>query len=180
MVTLLFSYYWRVSLLKDSPENTPYSIILMWISAVLLAVIMVIQWVFSDVVFGDDISITVMCAISLILSFFIYTYALLFVTGYAARFVQTITCLFVIHAIIHILASPLLLLDPYLSQANLKNPLLLFIGVIYLFVTLGLSVWQFVIAAHIFKYALNTTAIQSVLAAFGLIAVNILTVSLWR
>jgi len=56
----------------------------------------------------------------------------------------------------------------------------LVIGVFYLFITLGLSVWQLVVTAHIYKYALNTTSIQSVLAAFGLIAVNVLTVSFWR
>lgn len=180
MVALLFSYYWRVSLLKESPENTPYSPLLMWGSAVLLALIMVIQWTFSDLIFGEDISIALMCAVTLIFSFFFYSYAVLIFSGYVSRFVQTITCVFVAHIIIHVLASPLLLLDPYLAHANLKNPLLLFVGVIYLFVTLGLSVWQFVIAAHIFKHALNITAIQSVLVAFGLVAVNILTVSLWR
>ena len=51
---------------------------------------------------------------------------------------------------------------------------------IYLFVTLGLSIWQFIVTAHIYKFALNTTPIQSVLAAFGLVAVNVLTLSFWR
>lgn len=51
---------------------------------------------------------------------------------------------------------------------------------IYLFITLGLSIWQFVITAHIYKFALGTTPVKSVLAAFGLVAVNILTISFWR
>lgn len=91
---------------------------------------------------------------------------------------QTATSLYCISIIIHILVIPLLIIAPYLSLANLRNPLFLFIGILYLFLSLGLSVWQFVITAYIYKFALNITAIQSALAAFGLIAVNILTISL--
>jgi hypothetical protein len=180
MMKLIFFYYWRICLLKESPENTPYSLFLMGLSAILLALILIVQWQFSDSVFANDFSTTLIAASSLILSYILYTYALLFFRGVRSRLVQTLTCLFATRIIIHILASPLLLLDPYLSHVHLKNPIFLFIGVIYLFITLGLSVWQFVITAHIYKYALNTSAIQSVLAAFGVLAVNILTVSLWR
>ncbi|BCA95802.1 hypothetical protein TUM19329_21630 [Legionella antarctica] len=129
---------------------------------------------------GNNFSITVIASSSLILSYILYTYILLFVRGFTPRLVQTLTCLFCVRIIIHCIASPLFLFDPYLAHIHSKNPLFLFIGVIYLFVTLGLSVWQFFITAHIYKYALSTSAIQSVLAAFGVLAVNILTVSLWR
>lgn len=180
MIKELFYTYWKVTVFQETPDNTPYSHFLMGLSTLLFIILMMIQWNFSDVEFSDDLSIITLTAASLILSFIIYTYGILFFRGFASRWVQTTTCLFFTHIIIHLLATPLFILDPYLSQANLKNPLLLFVGVIYLFITLGLSVWQFVVTAHIYKYALNTTAIQSVLAAFGLIAVNILTVSFWR
>ncbi len=180
MIKLIFFYYWRICLLKESPENTPYSRFLLGLSAILFATILIIQWQFSNGIFGRELSTTLMAASSLILSYIFYTYALLFFRGVSSRLVQTLTCLFCARIIIHIIASPLLLLDPYLSHIHLKNPLFLFIGVIYLFITLGLSVWQFVITAHIYKYALSASAIQSVLAALGVLAVNILTVSLWR
>lgn len=176
----ILNYFWQLSLLKANPEQTPYSQILMGFSAITLGFIMCIQWMISDFDANYDFLNTAFTSISLVLSYFIYTYVVLFFRGLASRWVQTITDLFCTHSIIHLLASPLVILAPYLSQANLKNPLLLFIGVIYLFVTLGLSVWQFVITAHIYKSALDTTSMQSVLAAFGLIATNILTVSLWR
>ena len=180
MIKQLFFYYWRICLLKESPENSPYSRIFLALSAILLAFVLVIQWQFSDVLFADDLLTTLMAALSLIVSYVIYNSIILFFRGLSLRLVQTLTCLFSTRIIIHILACPLLLVDPYLSHANLKNPHLLFVAVIYLFITLGLSIWQFVITAHIYKYALSTSAIQSVLAAFGLLAVNILTVSFWR
>ena len=119
-------------------------------------------------------------SLSLVFSFIIYTVALLFFKGLKTRAVQTVTSLLYVHCIIHLLALPLFIVDPYLTQANLKNPVVLFIGVFYLFVTLGLSIWQFIVTAHVYKFALNCTPIQSVLAAFGLVAVNVLTLSFWR
>jgi hypothetical protein len=180
IIKLVFFYYWQICLLKGSPEHTPHSRFLLGLSATIWAFLKIVQWRFSDIVFAYDLLTTLLCVISLILSFIVYNYAILFFRGVSIRLVQTLTCLFCTRIIIHILACPLLLVDPYLSNANLKNPLLLFIGVLYLFVTFGLSLWQFVITAHIYKYALSTSAIQSVLAAFGLFAVNILTVSFWR
>ena len=177
MIHLILDRYWDICLLKESPENTPYSIIRIFLSGVLLALIMVIEWNFSYFNASLDIGANLLVAISLILSYVIYTYIILFLRGLTPRLVQTVTALFYSSVIIHILVAPLLFLAPYLSQSHLKNPLLLFLGVLYLFLSIGLSVWQFVITAHIYKYALNTTPIQSVLAAFGLIAVNILTVS---
>jgi hypothetical protein len=180
MIKKISSYYWQVSTLKDSPANTPYSIVLMLLSALLFISIMTIQWSIADLEFFDESLEILLTALSLALSFAAYSFVLLFFKNLGSRFVQTITCLLFAESIIHLFAIPLFIMDPYLQQANLKNPIFLFIGVIYLFTTFGLSVWQFVITAHIYKYALNTTATQSVLAAFGLIAVNILTISLWR
>ncbi|MDR3441430.1 MAG: hypothetical protein P4L65_00255 [Legionella sp.] len=177
MMHLILERYWAICLLKESPENTPYSISRLFMSGVLLALIMVIEWNFSYLTASSDLGTNLFIATSLILSYVIYTYIILFIKGLAARLVQTVTALFYISIIIHILVTPLLFLAPYLSQINLKNPLVLIIGVIYLFLSIGISVWQFVITAHIYKHALSITPIQSVLAAFGLIAVNILTVS---
>lgn len=180
MIKLIFYYYWQVCLFKESPENTPYSFFLLGLSACLLILLMVIQWQYSDRVFSEDLFLTLLAAISLILSFIVYSFVVLFFRGVRGRLVQTATCLFFTYFIVQILASSLFLLDPFLLGTDLKKPLSLFIGVIYLFITLGLSVWKFVITAHIYKYALSTSSIQSVLAAFGLLAVNILTVSFWR
>lgn len=176
----LFLIYWKLVQFQEVPENTPYSHFLVVTSALSLFIILTIQWSFSDFDFSNDLLLTAFIATSLVLSFIIYTYAILFFRGLSSRLVQTITCLCSGHFIIHLLASPLFLLDPYLLHTNLKNPLILFLAVIYLFVTLGLSIWQFVITAYIYKYAMNISNIQSVMAAFGLIAVNILTVSFWR
>ncbi|HAU0988979.1 TPA: hypothetical protein JBH71_14245, partial [Legionella pneumophila] len=41
---LLFSYYWRLSLLKETPENSPYSVFLLVVMCILFSIIMLIQW----------------------------------------------------------------------------------------------------------------------------------------
>lgn len=176
----IFSYYWGVSLLRNSPENTPYSIPLLVISALIFTIIMTAQWSLSDFDFSDDLLLIFMAGISLVGSFTIYTALLLYFKGLPNRIVQTTTSLFYAHSIVHVLAMPLFFIDPYLNHANLKNPIFLFIGILYLFITLGLSIWQFVITSHVYKHALSTTSIQSVFAALGLIAVNVLTLSFWR
>ncbi|WP_454782528.1 hypothetical protein [Legionella sp. WA2022007384] len=178
MLHLIFDRYWDICLFKDSPENTPYSISLMVLSSILLVLLITLEWDYSFFNSSEDLINNVFISICLVISYIIYTYLALYFKGLTSRLVQTVTSLFCINIIIHILVVPLLILAPHLSLPNLKNPLLIFVGILYLFFSLGLSVWQFVIIAHIYKFALNTTAIQSVLAAFGLIAVNILTVSL--
>lgn len=178
MLQLIFDRYWDICLLKESPENTPYSISRMVLSGILLALLMTIEWDYSNLNSSEDLINNAYISICLMISYVIYTYFVLYFRGVTSRLVQTVTTLYFINIIIHILVIPLLILAPYLSQIHLKNPLLMFIGIIYLFLSLGLTIWQFVITAHVYKYALDSTAIQSVFAAFGLIAVNVLTVSL--
>lgn len=179
IIKQLFFCYWNLSLLKNSPENTPYSMPLLVFSAVLLSVLLSIQWSYSSFVFADDLLLVFCASVSLVCSYFIYTAAILFFKNLKARLVQTLTSLLFTQSVVHVLAMPLFIIDPYLTQNNLKNPVFLFIAVLYLFATIGFSIWQFIITAHIYKYALNTTPVQSVFAAFGLIAVNILTLSFW-
>lgn len=179
MKQLIF-YYWRVTSLKESPENTPYSYALLAIASVLLALILTLQWHMISV--PADYVMELVIALSLVCSFIGYTAFVLWSRGFSCRIVQTVTSLLMAHSFIHFLATPLLLFEPYLMQehVNLKNPLFLLIAVVYLFITLGLFIWQFVVTAHIYKFALSTTPIHSVVAALGLLAVNVLTLSLWR
>ncbi|KTD60663.1 hypothetical protein Lsan_1954 [Legionella santicrucis] len=178
MLHFIFDRYWDICLLKESPENTPYSISRMVLSGFFLALLIMIEWSVTSFKSSNGMVNSALISFCLIISDVIYTYLVLSFKGLAARLVQVVTSLFFINIIIHILVIPLLLIAPYLSQIHLRNPLFLFLGIIYLFLSLGLSVWQFVITANIYKFALNLTMIQAVLTTFGLVAVNILTVSL--
>lgn len=178
MFHLIFDRYWDICLLKESPENTPYSISRMVLSGFFLVLLIMIEWNVTSLKSSNDMVNSVLISFFLIVSDVIYTYLVLSFKGLTARLVQVVTSLFFINIIIHILVVPLLLIAPYLSQIHLRGPLFLFLGIIYLLLSLGLSIWQFVITANIYKFALNVTMIQAVLTAFGLVAVNILTVSL--
>lgn len=176
----LLSNYWRICLLKESPENSPYSTELLCFTLFLFTLVLTLQWRLSEYNFSSNLIQSLVVSLSFALSFILYTAALLFFKKLKSRIVQTINCLLFVYSIIHIVALPLFLIEPYLTPDNLKNLFFLFIGVLYLFITLGLSIWQFMVTIHIYKFALNLSPIQSVLAAFGLVAVNVLTLSFWR
>ncbi|TAL62363.1 MAG: hypothetical protein EPN84_06610 [Legionella sp.] len=173
-------YFWQLSLCRENPKNSPYSLGLMLFCGFLLLILLVMQWWLSDFEISADLLFVNLAAFCLLVSYVLYTYALLAFRNIASRAVQTITCLFATHTIVHLFAMPLILTAPFLNRFNLENPLLLLLAVVYLMATLGLSIWQFIITAHIYKDALDCNPVQSVLAAFGLIAVNILTLTFWR
>ncbi len=93
------------------------------------------------------------------------------------RFVQTLTCVLAGHMIVHLFAFPLLAITPWLAGMQIAQPLALLIGVLYLILTLVLTVWQFMITVHIYKHALGIEYFPAVLASLGLLAANILVVS---
>lgn len=175
----LFRCYWRLALLKETPANTPHSPVLMILSALLFMMVMIYQWSHSSLAFAKDFAYSVIIALSLAASFVVYSYAILAVKGLLSRLVQTVTSLFVVHSLIHLCAVPLFLFDPYLANVQEKTPLILLIGMIYLLITLALSIWQFAVTAHIYKHALNINFMRALLAALGLVAINILTISFW-
>lgn len=176
----LFSYFRELCLCQQMPKNCPHAPVLLGIVAMLLTMLITLQWWITDFGVSSDLLILGFTAISLVCSYVIYTLALLLFRQLIRRAVQTLTCLFATHLIIHCYAMPLILLAPYLMKVDLSSPVVLFLAVIYLFLTLALSIWQVIVTAHIYKYALDATPVQSVMAAFGLIAVNILTLSFWR
>jgi len=180
MIRQLLIYFWQLCLCKQVPENCPYSPTLMGLSGMFLMLIFVVQWWIASFEQSHDLLYIAAMALSVVVSYIIYTYTVLVFRNMKNRLVQTVTCLFSTHLIIHLLAMPLILSAPYLSQNNLKSLFLLLLAIIYLFFTLVFSVWQFIITAHIYRYAIDGTSIQSVLTAFGLIAINILTLSFWR
>lgn len=176
MLHFIFDRYWQICLLRESPENTPYSIIRLFVSGLILVLILVLEWSFSHYN-NADLGTNIILASGLLFSYFFYSYAILFLKNHVPRLVQTVTALYYTSIIIHLFVAPLVYVAPYLSQAHLMSPLLLIIAITYLCVSLGLSIWQFIIVAHIYKNALNVSGVQSAMAAIGLMAVNILTLS---
>jgi hypothetical protein len=145
MWTALIKRYWQVSLLKETPANTPYSIFLLGLISLFFFLLIIFQWLIADVEDLFTISSSILAGAALLASYFVYTFALLLVFRIANRLVQTLTCLLAGHVIIHLFAFPLLLITPWLMEANSVQPLALFIGILYLIATLILTVWQFMV-----------------------------------
>lgn len=176
----LIKRYWQVCTLKVTPAETPHSPLLLAIIAVFFYLLIYFQWIIADVNQQYSPSGFLLSGLSLITSYWIYTFALLWAYRVPHRTVQTLSCLLAGHAIVHLVAFPLLLLTPWLIAASMDPSLAFVVGLMYMLLTLVLTVWQFMISAHIYKQALSVDYLPAVLASFGLLACNILTVSLWR
>ncbi|KTC65507.1 Uncharacterised protein (plasmid) [Legionella adelaidensis] len=180
MWATLIKKYWQVTIFKDSPANTPHSLLLLVLVACLYLTIMIFQWEWSHIELQFTYLGAIFAAIALIVSYTLYTGILLKALGVYNRFVQTLTSLFACHFIIHIFAIPLLLFMPVVStNGEISSPLML-LGILYLLATLILTAWQFILTVYIYKEALSLPYFPAVLASVGLLATNILTISFWR
>lgn len=176
----LIHKYWQLCLFRETPEKTPYSPLLLVASISIFFFLVTVQWVIVDIEHQFTLIQTALTAISLIVSYAIYSSALLKSFKLSARFVQTLTCLVISHTIVHIIAFPLLLIAPLLLAMEVSRPVITMVAILYLGITIFLSVWQFMITTFIFKHALTINYLPATLASLGLLATNILVVSLWR
>lgn len=180
MWAALIKRYWDVCVFKETPANTPHSLFLLGIMAFFFLLLLVAQWMIADVEGIFTLGLSVLAGGALLVSYGLYTCALLMAYHLPHRIVQTLTCLLAGHAIVHLLAFPLLLATPWIAESTLVQSLALLVGVIYLVLTLILTIWQFMVTVHIYKHALGVDYFSAVLASFGLLACNILMVSFWR
>jgi lipid-A-disaccharide synthase-like uncharacterized protein len=176
----LFTRYWQVTIFKESPENTPCSSLLLWIASFLFFLLIVLQWYLADMKQEYEMPTLFLAGLSLLCSYFVYTYFLLRIYRKAHRVLQTLTTLLLSQVIIRCFAFPLLTIAPKLASAGLDQGILLLISILYLIFTLLLTAWQFMVIIHIYKYALEADNMTAVLASFGLLACNILTISFWQ
>ncbi|KTD25961.1 MULTISPECIES: hypothetical protein [Legionella] len=176
----LFKCYWEVAILKKSPENTPYSPFLLSIASFLFFLLILLQWYLADLKQVFNPAISILAALTLLCSYFAYTYILLKIYHKTNRTLQTLTALLVCHMIVHFFAFPLLFMTPFLIKGDINQGVVLFLGVLYLILTFLLTIWQFLVTIHIYKRALEVDYVGAALASFGLLACNILTVSFWQ
>ncbi len=171
--------YWQVSTFRETPANTPYSPLLLGLIAFLFLIEVILQWLIAGASRQFSFMILIPAGLSLIASYFLFTWLLVKYYGRTNRAVQTITALLASYFFIHLFAFPLLGFAPFLADLKV-NQVLAFLSTVFFFsATLGLVIWQFLIAAYIYRYALEVDYFTSLLMSFGLLAFNILTILLW-
>lgn len=180
MWSALIKRYWLVCIFKETPAETPCSWFLLIMIAGFYDVLVMLQWMIAEVGEASSFRGGFFIVTLLIFSYALYTYALLAIYHMRNRFIQTLSCLYVGHAVVHLFALPLLISSLWLSSVGMSEPFLRLISMIYLVATLMLTVWQFMVSVHIYKHALGVDYLAAVLASFGLLATNILTLSFWR
>lgn len=180
MATALFKPYWLVTTLRESPANTPYSWFILAITIVLFVILVTLQWWL--IIVGQSIGFGVaLFAVSLLLlSYGAYTYLVLYLFKKTNRFLQTFNCLLLAYFIIHLCAMPLVWLNYALLNKQISVAILIYLNTLYLTLTLGLTIWQFLAMAFIYHQALDVDFFKGILVSLGLMAFNFLTFSLWR
>ena len=176
---ILIKQYWNISLLREKPENTPYSPFLSCIVSLVFFAVIILQWMITDISQKLTFGVSFLIAGSLILSYVLYTWVLLFLFRLPSHFLQTLTCLLAGHTVVHLIAFPLLLIMPLFLNEHISPIIGPFVGFLYLVLTLILAIWQFIVSAYIYKHALAVSWLAAILAGFGLLACNILTISFW-
>ncbi len=175
MWTDLIRIYWQICTFKRSPADSPYGQLLLSWSAVLFWLLLLLQWKLVNRGASTALDNQIYLLSSVILfAYALYSWLILTITRKRNRFVQTLTALFACHSLIHLLAVPLLFLMPVVGTLGVY-----FFNLLLLLVSMVLSIWQFMISAYIFRHALQIGGFASMIASLGLIAVNLLMISLW-
>ncbi|WP_133129552.1 hypothetical protein [Legionella yabuuchiae] len=176
----LFKKYWNVSLLKTSPEETPFSKVLLGVWAIAFYLVVASQWGLIQTDIELSLLKIMLADFVLLAAYSLYTYLLLVAFKLKERFVQTLTCLIATHTIVHVFAYPLLAVTPLLTETTSPPFWVFLLSLLYLLFTIMLTAWQLMITVFIYKKALNIDTLPGILATIGLFAANILLVSFVR
>jgi len=169
--------YWQVAIFKETPANTPHSFFLLIIFLIVYLCSIIAQWLIVPQHQTIRFIVLFLAGLLLITSYWLYIFFILKIYDKTNRLVQTLTTIVACTLIVHVLAFPLMYAGPLLLNSKLDQVLTLLLAIIYLFLTIIFSIWQFLVTAHIFKEALESDWMTSVLVSFGLLAFNILAVS---
>jgi hypothetical protein len=155
--------------------------VLLIASGALFYLVVVTQWSMVEAKVPLTLTKILSAGLLLIFSYSFYTFITLTIRNLQSRFVQTLTCLFATHTIIHIFAYPLLAVTPLLIDGEAIPQAFDFIFMfVYLLLTIIVTVWQLMVTVHIYKAALKVDNLPAILATIGLFAANILIVSIIR
>ena len=146
--------------LKTAPQDLPYSTRLL-VQVIFLYVITGMM-VVSGVVEPPLALGRMVLNLAIIL---LFSYVLLSSLNLQARYLQTITALIGTGMIFNLLAWPVLIYDDSLKEQG--SIVLVMLSVF------GLIGWEILVTAHIFRHALNTKMIQSVLLSMALFFVSL-------
>lgn len=176
----LIRCFWELARFKKPPGILPYSFFLLFLVSFLYFILMVCQWGLVNEENKFSGFQIFFAGLSLLGVYYLYSFILLRFNNKIHRWVQTVIALIGSHFIIHVFALPLVFIAPFIQTILQNRSLTFLVGFIYLIITISLTIWQFLITGFIYKHALEIDNLPSLLASFGLLAFNILTVSLWQ
>lgn len=171
----IIQHYWRVTIMRDTPANTPYSPLMLAVASLLFLLIVGVQRALA--VKGADLANSLAGGVLILFSYYLYTYVVLYISAKKNRFLQTLSCLLFSYLIIHLLAFPLIMITQFLvGQEN--SLIAVYVLMILFLCALILAVWQFLVTASIFRHALDLSFFQGIMVCLGLVGFSIIILSL--
>ena len=165
----LIMLFWRIATFRAGPQAIPYSVPL---CIGFLFLNTVLAWLhFTQAKLNID---PALLAILLMLATLVFTYLVLLIRSVTKRFVQTVTAIVGLNFLINLATTPLLLIPLYLIKQQYPQLLHAIISFIYIVIVIMINVWVIMINAFIYSEALSLSLLTGLLAAIGLLGINIL------
>lgn len=165
----LIKLLWDICCLRKGPQDLPYSRVLFVLIIAISFVISVTQLLFQQTFLQAFSQTSLMLLLTII-----FNWAILKLKKLEARFIQTTSALIGTGTIINVFVYPLLLFHFYVLRPDEQHVIIVLLSLSVLFFIIGLNIWAFIIAAHIFRNALDTTFFAGLLVTFAYVAMHIL------
>ena len=150
----LLNLFWGICLLRKGPQDLPASRHLL-VMVILLGIL--IDLVNLSVAL-PEVQLPAMLGMSLSYSLVLITTlsVLLYLLGYAARILQTLTALFATGVVISLCSLPFIIVIGTIERPSMFS-----------LIILALQIWSLVVASHILSKALNVHMLMAGVLAFG-------------
>ncbi len=160
---------WDICCLRKGPQDLPYSIVFFVLLIIVSSTISISQLMFQQTFIEAASQTFLMLALTMV-----FNWCVLKIKHLGERFIQTTSALIGTGTVINVLVYPLLLFHFYILRPDEEHLLVVSFSLVVLCLIIGLNVWAFIIAAHIFRNAINSSLFAGLFVTFAYVAVHIL------
>lgn len=184
MFNSLMSSYWEVCTLKRSPEDTPYSPLLLFAFSFFYFILIQFQWHFQALPPQFRVVAPLATGFFLVCANVLFMGVLLKAVKKSNRFVQSTTALMAVHSILHVFLLPFIVLmgqytqfaDPGSAPMDASGANIIFMVLLGV-LSLVISIWQLVAIIFVMRKTLAVDQLSAVLATFALLVFSNLCAS---
>lgn len=164
----LVNLFWDICCLRRGPQDLPYSKVLFVLLIVISSIISISQLMLQQRFMQAASQTILMLSLTML-----FNWGILKIKNLEARFVQATSALIGTGTIVNLLIYPLLLFHFYILRPDEEHVIIVALSLIVLCLIIGLNIWAFIITAHIFRNALNSSFFAGLLVTFAYVAFHV-------